>query len=99
MAAYLILAVKQYRFAQEGTGEIVSGVTVTYCDEPTYDANTKGFTPMKITAPLDTWKDFDKIPALYEMDFSLKPDAKGKAQLVFRAAKFKKEIAIPLLSS
>lgn len=95
---YLILAVKRYKFAQE-TGEVIQGVTVTYADEPTYDDNTKGFVPMKVTAPLESWIDFTKVPGLYDMDFSLKPDAKGKAQLVYKSAVFKKEVVIPQLSS
>lgn len=95
--SYLILSVKRYDFAQQDTGERISGVKVTYCDEPTYNKDAKGFTPMNITAPIDAWTQFDKIPALYDIDFSLKPDNKGKATLVYKSAKFVKEISIPVL--
>lgn len=95
--AFLILSVKKYDFTNPD-GERINGVKVTYCDEPTYNKDTKGFNPMNITAPIDSWGFFDKVPALYDIDFTLKPDNKGKASLVFKAAKFLKEVTIPVMA-
>lgn len=96
---YVVLAVKKYSFAQEGTGQIVEGVTVHYCDEPEVKEESKGLFPMKITAPIEAFKDFTTVPGLYDMKLSLKPDAKGKASVSFAYAKFLKPLVIPQLNT
>lgn len=95
--AYLVLATKRYNF-KNNEGENVRGIKVTYCDEPVYDKDTKGFSPMTITVPIEFWPMFEHVPGLYDIDFRLKPDQKGKAQLVFSDASFVAPIEIPHLS-
>lgn len=93
--AYMVLATKRYNFRDNDTGNMISGCKITYCDEPTYEDDSKGMQPMTITAPLDSYKDFTHVPGLYDIEFTLKPGAKGQAQLVYKTAKFVKKVDLP----
>jgi len=89
MAVMLVLSVSRWKFAQDGTGEVVEGVSLQYVGEPeSPKQNSRGTSPMKITAPLDQYNVFDKVPAYYDIDFSIVPGTGGKAKVNYAGAKF-----------
>lgn len=85
---YLILGINAYKFPQEGTGEMIEGVTVYYCDAPAQTAQQKGLFPMKITGTTEMLKDFTQLPAFYDIDFAMKPGSNGKPTVALRGVKF-----------
>jgi hypothetical protein len=89
---YLVQALNNWKFEDEKTKEIKEGVTVYYIDNrPTNDDGKLGYFPIKVTASIEIRKDIQKVPGYYDLDFSMKPDAKGKPTLLLRSLSFSKE--------
>lgn len=90
---YLVLSLNQYRFPQEGTGQIMEGISIQIADEPDPNGRIRGLGVTKITAPLDSLEQFVAVPGYYDIDFKMRPGRGGKgAELVFQEAKYVKPL-------
>jgi hypothetical protein len=86
MSQHQVLTVKRYSFSDENNKE-VKGCKVTFVDEPETSEDFKGIPIMTVNVPYDMWNQFPKVPANYELEFRMRPDAKGKPSLsLFGAA-------------
>lgn len=90
----LVIGVSKYNF-KNTEGQQISGVKVNYLDEKETSENAKGYMPIKITAKEELYPFFKVVPGLYDLDFNMKPDGKGKPQLVLKSVEFKKEVSLP----
>lgn len=75
-----VLAVRQWKFTDESSGEMKKGVSVHYFDsaENLDSPVEKGVFPRKITGGFDLFKKFSKLPGKYEFDIKLKSSAGGR---------------------
>lgn len=86
MSQHEVLTVRRYSFNDE-QGKPVNGCKVTFVDEPETSQDFKGIPIMTVNVPYDMWNQFPKVPAHYELEFRMRPDAKGKPSLsLFGAA-------------
>lgn len=96
MAQCLVLCARHYDFVNQESGERLTGVKITYVDQPDYDASNRGYTPMSISADESLWADLTKVPGIYDFDFGMKATKVGaKPTLVLRAATLVKEVQLP----
>lgn len=86
----LVLNAKKYSFVDEATGEVKSGMHVTYIDPlMREDSNMqKGDLVMKVPALESNFEKLNNIPGFYELDFRQRPDAKGRPVLTLADVKF-----------
>ena len=92
---YLVLAVNPWRMTDEKSGLENKGVTVWYTDnQPIVNVETGkvGFFPIKITADYNFRETLSKAPAVYDIDFGMKPDSKGKPVLFVNKIDFVKQV-------
>mgnify|MGYP001033811571 CR=1 FL=1 len=93
---YLVLGAKHYDFVNRETGERLTGVKITYVDQPENDAANRGYVPMSITADEDLWERITVCPAIYEFDFGMKATkVGGKPVVVLNDVKLVKEVKLP----
>lgn len=90
----VVLNVNAYKMMDEKTGEIREGISLMISSEPTYTPNRKGFNIIKLSAPTDAIKIFDKVPAYYEIETDFQPGANMKANLKFKSAKYLKPLIL-----
>lgn len=89
MAVVLVLSVSRWKFADEQTGEQREGVSIQYIQEPSSPKqDSRGSSPMKISAPLDSYQVFDKVPAFYDVTFDVLPGPGGKPKVVYDGATY-----------
>ncbi len=84
---FLVLNVREYSF-KDDAGKRVEGATITYLDlsnEP--DENEKGFAPLTVSASSEKARDFTTVPGYYDLSFTQRRGAKGRAQIVFDRAR------------
>lgn len=84
---FLVLNVREYSF-KDDAGKKVEGATITYLDlsnEP--DENEKGFAPLTVSATPEKARDFTTVPGYYDLSFTQRRGAKGRAQIVFDRAR------------
>lgn len=95
MQQYLVLGVRSYRFADQNTGQMIEGITVHYCDhsDVTPAGQGYGMQPMKISAPMNILKKFEKAPGIFKLDFVMRPGHKGQPQLRLADAEFIKPLS------
>ena len=94
---YLVLGASNYDFLNRDTGERLTGVKITYIDQPEDNYVKKGFTPMSVTADAELWSDIKQCPAIYDFDFGMKATkVGGKPTIVLNSVKFIKEVELPL---
>jgi hypothetical protein len=88
MSKYFVLFVRRYDFSDE-TGKRIQGFKVTYLDEQIENtATAKGRPPMTVTSSeTGMWHAFSTVPGYYDLNFRMRPDAKGKPMLVLQGAK------------
>lgn len=74
--------------ARDGNGR-VSGVKVQYQSggTPVDDASGRGQPVLTVGGDEILWNDFAQVPGLYELDMTVKPDAKGKAVMSLLGAR------------
>lgn len=86
---YLVLGVKKFDFDNKETGEVVKGMNITAVDiaHNENEADKKGILPIKLKSP-DTslFQKFNVLPGIYDIEFSMKPDAKGNPVIVLTGA-------------
>ena len=89
MSKYFVLLVRRYDFSDD-TGKRIQGFKMTYLDEQIENtAIAKGRPPMTVTSSeVGMWHSFSTVPGYYDLDFRMRPDAKGKPTLVLQGAKF-----------
>lgn len=94
----LVISAKKYRFTDEKTGEVKSGLHVQYLDPLMREdtENQKGDLPLKVPALENCFDKLTILPAYYDLDFRQRPDAKGKPVLTLASAKLIKEIDFSL---
>jgi hypothetical protein len=92
MSKYFVLFVRRYDFSDE-TGKRIQGFKATYLDEQIENtATVKGRPPMTVTSSeMGMWNAFSTVPGYYDLNFRMRPDAKGKPTLVLQGAKFLSE--------
>lgn len=99
MPKFLILGARSYDFVNQETGERISGVKITYVDQPENDAINKGYTPMSVSADETLWNDLTSVPGIYDFDFGMKATKVGGApKLVLHSVKLLKEVSLPVSS-
>jgi hypothetical protein len=90
----LVIFAKKYRFTDEKTGEVKSGLHVSYLDpemrEDTFQQ--KGDSMLKVPALETVFDKLTTIPAYYEIDFRQRPDSKGKPVLTMASAEFLEKV-------
>ena len=91
----LVMGVKKYDFAQEGTGEVFQGMNITAIDTSVNEnePDKKGVFPMKIKSPdINLFDRFTVFPAYYDIKFTMKPDGKGNPVVVLTSADLINEV-------
>lgn len=96
MAKYLVLGASFYDFVNKDSGERLSGVKITYVDQPENNVAKKGYIPMSITGDPDLWESLTVCPAMYDFDFGMKATkVGGKPTVVLNSVKFLEEVELP----
>lgn len=93
-----IISANPYRIADEKTGEITNeGVSIAYA--MTSDLAPKveksgllGHRIVKGSVAKEQYKELTAVPAYYDADFDIRPDASGKAVIKPVSLKFKKAV-------
>jgi hypothetical protein len=88
MSKFFVLYVRQYDFTED-SGKRVQGLKMTYLDEPVENTSmAKGRPPMTITSSdISLWSSFSSVPGYYDLEFTMRPDSKGKPTLGLRTAR------------
>lgn len=89
MAIYLVIAAKKYKFEDEKTKEVKSGMHVTYLDPVMReDSSTQiGDLPLKVPSIDGVFDKLTALPGFYELDFRQRPGANNKPILTLASAK------------
>lgn len=91
MSQYVVLGAKSYDF-KNNDGQAVTGIKLTYLDSPESVADfetTRGYSPLVLSAPIELWEEVKFVPGIYDIDFRMKPDSKGKPTLQVTNLEFK----------
>lgn len=94
---YVVLSVDRYEFTDDKTGELRSGATVHAINDYREDtAESAGYKPTKLSIVEALFKTFRaaQLPALFEVDFTLRPGKDGKAVAVVSGAKHLKSVPL-----
>lgn len=96
---YVVLGASHYDFVNKDTGERLTGVKVTYIDQPENDSSKRGYIPMSISADESLWSDLSVCPAIYDFDFGMKATkVGGKPVVVLNSLKLVKKVELPSVS-
>lgn len=91
----LVLGVQRFNFTDTTSGQVISGVKISYLDLESPVAvtdNYKGIQDMEISArDLNVFNDFNIVPAVYDLNYDIVPGARGKAVVRYKSAKFVKD--------
>lgn len=95
----LVLALNQYGFTDEKTGEVKEGATIEYLTtdftESSSDFGTKkGYFSLKQSLDKEIAKQVTVVPGVYEVELSMRSGSDRKAQLVMNAFKLAKEFKL-----
>lgn len=82
MSEHTVLFARRYEFTSPETGQILSGVKITYLDQPDNTKDSKGLPVLTISAPLEFWHDLRAVPGKYELGFRHKMDSKTNKPVV-----------------
>lgn len=82
MPIHKCLYVSRSEFPDRQTGKMVRSCKIQYIsDTQIDDENQKGLPVLTAPCDFELFKSFQKLPAHYDLDFTVKPDSKGKPQL------------------
>jgi hypothetical protein len=83
-----------YDYTKQDTGERKQGASFTYLSRASSSGSSKrnGWIPIEIRIPLEDVRYFEKLPAVYDVEFSLVPRRSGGVDQVFVSAKFVRPI-------
>jgi len=72
-AKVIVTGVTRYKFAQDGTGEIIDGAKVHYVElEPEQGTDNKGYVTQTANLPYEVYEQLTVLPGVYEADISIK---------------------------
>jgi hypothetical protein len=93
----VVLSASPYSMTDDKTGLINEGVSFHYIIssdlKPNVDGKFLGYRVAKGSLPLDSLSQFSSVPALFDCEFAIKPNAQGKALLVPSKLSFLKALA------
>lgn len=91
----LVTGFNSYSFSEANTNRPISGTNMYYLD-PSQPANIGqvGILPVKVSVPSSLTYALSKAPAYYDIDFSTRPNAQGKPQLVLSSLEFVKDFPL-----
>jgi hypothetical protein len=100
MAKRLIVGAYRYNFKDKDSDRQIAGVSVQILEPVQADSenNRKGFSPIKVNAPLLVWSDLTELPAFYETSENLRINAQGKAEMSFSGVKFLSGVDVEFVS-
>lgn len=82
MSTHKCLYVARSEFPDRQSGKMVRNCKIQYIsDGHIDDENQKGLPVLTAPCDFELFKTFQKLPADYDLEFSVKPDSKGKPQL------------------
>lgn len=91
-----MIGAKKYSFKEDKTERQVEGMQLFYLDEPELTENVRGCLPLKSSVmDLKLWPDIKEVPGIYDLDFKLKPDSKGKPSLALVGIQYKGKVNLP----
>jgi hypothetical protein len=89
---FLVLNVREYNF-KDDDGKTVEGATVTYIDLTSVpEEGEKGQPVLQLSATRDQAHDFTTVPGMYEMSFTQRRGARGKATIAFARAQLSEPV-------
>jgi hypothetical protein len=91
-----VLSVTKYDFKPDN-GNQLKGAKVTYLGEMEATEDVKGMRTMTVNAPFEMFYQMPVVPGYYEVDFSQRPDGKGKPVLTVTKADYLGECQIGIL--
>lgn len=95
MNNFLVIHTRAYDF-EGNDGRQIEGVTVTYIDmNADEEPDEQGLPPLSLSVDKQKARAFSAVPGVYEMDFSQRRGAKGKAVLVFNGARLLQPVQWP----
>jgi hypothetical protein len=97
MSFQVVLGVRQFSFKDDRDRQ-VEGCKVTYLDAPSDQPGVRGYQPLTVTTPIEFWNQFTTIPAVYDIEFAQRPDAKGKPVLTIKKAEFVESVDLSEIS-
>lgn len=85
-----------YDYVKQDTGERKQGASFSYLNRASSSGSSKrnGWIPIEIRIPLEQVGVFDKLPAVYDVEFSLVPRRSGGVDQVFVGAKFVRPVEL-----
>lgn len=79
---YHVLYASRYSVTDSQSGALVRGTKVTYLDNSTVDTNvTKGRPALTLNCSWEMWDKLSKLPGEYDLEFSARPDSRGRPVL------------------
>lgn len=95
----LVLALNQYGFTDEKTGEVKEGATIEYLTTDFTNTSSdfgtkKGYFSLKQSLDKEIAKQITNVPGVYEVELSMRSGSDRKAQLVMNSFKLTKEFEL-----
>ena len=82
MTQLKVIYVSRNEFPDSRTGKLIQSLKVQYLsDSPIEESDSKGIPALTLPAEFDLFRKFTKVPAEYQLEFSTKPDNRGRPQL------------------
>ena len=85
-----------YDYVKQDTGERKQGASFSYLSRAASSGSSRrsGWMPIDARIPLEQIGIFDKLPAVYDVEFALVPRRSGGVDQVFVGAKFVRSIEL-----
>ncbi|WP_156341375.1 hypothetical protein [Pseudanabaena sp. 'Roaring Creek'] len=79
-----------YDYVKQDTGERKQGASFTYLSKASSSGSSirSGWMPIEMRIPFESRNTFDKLPAVYDVEFGLVPLRSGGVTQVFVGAKY-----------
>lgn len=96
-----VLRASRYSMTDKETGELVTGIKVTYVEDWVGQCrqNASGVEVLSATMPYDKWDAFLSLPAMYEADFELSAGARGKPMLRIKDMRYSQPFSASVAAS
>jgi hypothetical protein len=94
MTHLICIGSSSYDYTKQDTGERKQGASFIYLNPASSSGSSTriGWIPIETRISLDQLRQFDKLPAVYDVEFSLVPRRSGGVDQVFVGAKFVRAI-------
>lgn len=91
----LVLGSRTWEMTDKETGEIRSGVKLTYIDPVAEEAgDVRGFHPMALSGPGSMASEVKDIPGIYELDIRMRPGQANRPTLSLVGCSFVQSVNI-----